>query len=223
MLRIPTPRLWSNNELKMVIPQLGDYDTVINVSGWKDLDKQGAKYQSYFPKASIYDISNYDGDDERGGTGDGQISVNLDEHLDPKLEGKYDIAFSHTVLEHVVDPVFAFDQIAKLTSDLIITVVPFKQKMHFEPGQYGDYYRFTPMTMRRYHEKNGFEVIYESFTPRPSLDVYLLHVGTRQPELHKGFTRHIADYEKLNSHVGGFRASDLLRNVVSRALDKYLK
>ena len=69
----------------------------------------------------------------RGGEGaHTAVSLDLGAPAPAELEGTFDVAFSHTVLEHIEDPVFAFNQIAKLTSDLIITVVPFKQKMHFE-------------------------------------------------------------------------------------------
>lgn len=223
MFKVPIPREWSNDELRKLVPLLGDYTSVINVSGWRDQDKQSGTYKDYFKNASTYTVSNYDEDTQRGGAKDGELSINLDEQLSTEFERAFDIAFSHTVLEHVIDPVFAFEQIAKLTNDLIITVVPFKQKMHFEPGQYGDYYRFTPMMMRRIHEKNGFEVLYESFTPRPSLDVYLLHIGTRNPEKHRTFPRSVAEINKLNFEVGAFNASDLAKNIFIRAYRKYFR
>jgi hypothetical protein len=218
---LDTPRTWSNKELRKVAGLLPRPRRVINVSGWKDADKEGSTYRAYFNPSEAYDISNYEADAARGGPG--SVALDLGEPAPPHLVGRYDVAFSHTVLEHVPDPWFAFAQIAKLTSDLIVTVVPFKQKLHFEAGMYGDYYRFTPFAMRRMHEANGFTLLYESFTPRPSLDVYLLHVGTKAPDRHGDFPRSVPDLAALNEKVGEFSAKDLLENVVDRFLAKYVR
>lgn len=218
---VPTPRLWSNKELRKVLQHLPRSRRVINVSGWRDRDKEGGFYRDYFAPEERYDISNYEADEARGGS-QGTIALDLMGPLPANLRGSYDVAFSHTVLEHVVDPLFAFKQIADLSSDLVITVVPFKQKLHFEPGQYGDYFRMTPFSMRHFHEAAGLTVLYESFTPTPALDVYLFYVGSRTPERHAAFPRNVPAIESLNYAVGSFRASDLLRNIVSRFTEKYL-
>lgn len=224
MLTVPSPRHWSNVELRKVLAHLPPSENVINVSGWKDGDKEGGLYRSYFAPGARYTVSNYGDDTARGGEGaHTAVSLDLGAPAPAELEGTFDVAFSHTVLEHIEDPVFAFNQIAKLTSDLIITVVPFKQKMHFEPGQFGDYYRFSPLAMRRLHEKAGFTVLYESYTPPPTLDVYLFYVGTRQPERHRDFPIQLPPIEALNFKVGGFNAADLARNVASRAVGKFFK
>lgn len=51
------PRVWSNQELKKFgfIFQ-GD---IVNISGWKDMDKEGNRYKEYFKNAKSYQISNY--------------------------------------------------------------------------------------------------------------------------------------------------------------------
>ena len=43
-----TARPWSNKELRYVLQFLPDIKSVINVSGWKDQDKEGRTYRSYF-------------------------------------------------------------------------------------------------------------------------------------------------------------------------------
>jgi hypothetical protein len=222
MLIIPSPRNWSNVELRKVLAHLHPAERVINVSGWKDGDKEGGFYRSYFAPSTRYTVSNYGADAARGGEGTHTaVSLDLGAPIPAELEGAFDVAFSHTVLEHVEDPLFAFNQIAKLTSDLIITIIPFKQKLHFEPGNFGDYYRFSPIIMRRLHERAGFTVLYESFTPPPNLDVYLFYVGTRRPEQHTAFPVQLCPIEQLNFKVGEFNAVDLLRNVTSRAVTKF--
>lgn len=221
MLTVSTPRAWSNRELRKIIPFLPPSKRIINVSGWKDSDKENNTYQSYFPHPATYAVSNYSVDEARGSGGDtGALAIDLQSPLCPTLQGAFDVALSHTVLEHVQDPMFAFEQIAKLSSDIVITIVPFKQKLHFEPGQYGDYYRFTPFSLRRMHERAGLTLLYESFTPPPALDVYMFCVGTKRPLDHAQFPKHVPPIEELNYKIGSFTARDLLINVLSRAIKK---
>lgn len=224
MLTVLSPRQWSNRELRRVLGHLPVPARVINVSGWLDADKEGATYRSYFRPSEAYAISNCSGDKVRGTTGaEGELCIDLGGPLAPELVRSFDVAFSHTVLEHILDPIVAFEQIAKLTTDLVVTVVPFKQKLHFEPGQYGDYHRFTPFAMRRMHERAGLTVLYESFTPPPSLDVYLFYLGTKRPEKHHRFPRHVPPIEELNFRVGKLSAADLARNISDRALRKFVR
>jgi len=51
------PRIWSNSELRKFAHLFTG--KVINVSAWKDLDKEGNRYKNYFINASEYWISNY--------------------------------------------------------------------------------------------------------------------------------------------------------------------
>ena len=50
-------RIWSNQELRKYAPWLGG--AVVNVSAWKDKDKEGDSYQNYFVNAESYSITNY--------------------------------------------------------------------------------------------------------------------------------------------------------------------
>lgn len=222
-LRRFNPRSWSNDELRFVLSHCPKGGRVVNVSGWQDRDKEGGLYKDYFPRPTLYHISNYEGDAARGAAARTDLVLDLTKPLAAAYENKYDIVFNHTVLEHLEEPTFAFTQIGKLTTDMIVTVVPFKQKLHFEYGMFGDYYRFTPFSMRRLHAQNGFSVLYESYTPRPSLDVYLLYVGTRDVARHATFPQQLADMRSLNQRVGSFSASDLASNIAARFLSKYLK
>jgi hypothetical protein len=216
------PRYWSNDELSYVGSYLPAGAKIVNVSGWRDEDKEGRFYRDYFRAPLAYHVSNYDGDRARGTNVHSDIGIDLTKPLDEKLAEAYDIALNHTVLEHVPDPSFAFGQIAKLTADLLLTIVPFKQKLHFEAGMYGDYYRFTPFSMRELHKRNGLVVLYESYTPRPSLDVYLFYVATKFPDRHADFPRRVSDLQTLNQQLGNFSARDLAANAFARWATKYL-
>lgn len=194
-------RLWSNDILKENIPKLKNYNSVINVSGWKDSDKEGGKYKDYFHNDVVYKISNYPDDKEKGISDINDIEIDLGKQLPSELEYKFDVAFNHTVLEHVMNPEFAFDQISKLTKDVLITVIPWKQALHFNPGQFGDYYRISPFTMRRFYEKNNFTIMFETYSPSYAPDTYLLYIGSRKPKNHL-FTNDLIDINKLNGMVG---------------------
>ena len=51
------PRIWSNNVLLSVTEDLGG--DIVNVSAYLDEDKQGKRYQEYFPNATSYTITNF--------------------------------------------------------------------------------------------------------------------------------------------------------------------
>ena len=53
------PRIWSNKELSKFAGLFKG--RVINVSGWKDEDKEGKRYKDYFSNALEYSISNIEG------------------------------------------------------------------------------------------------------------------------------------------------------------------
>ena len=215
------PRYWSNDELLKIVPYLSSNTRIINVSGWEDKDKEGGCYRNYFNERSVYHISNYPSDNVRGGL-HYDIAIDLNKNLSKQYINSYDCVFNHTVLEHVIDPDFSFKQMSLLTEDIIITVVPFKQKFHFENDAFGDYYRFTPFTMRNLHDKNGFTILYESYTPKPALDVYLFYVGSKQPEKHTSFPILFSDINHLNHKLGDFSAKALAKNIIARFAIKYL-
>ncbi len=194
-------RYWSNDRLKEVISKLGNYNEIINVSGWKDSDKEGNTYKSYFKKGVSYKISNYEADSLKGLSTENDLSIDLSKTLPSELIEKFDIVLNHTVLEHIEKPEFAFDQMSKLTTDILITIIPWKQALHFHPGYFGDYFRISPFTMRKYYEKNGFKLVFEAFSPNYAPDIYLFYVGSRKPQNHS-FDNEIIEINKLNGVVG---------------------
>jgi len=221
-LRKFSPRAWSNDELRKLKNYFPKNSRIINVGGWEDKDKEGGFYKDYFPNPVIYHVANYPGDSKRGTNVRTDLTIDLTKSLPGDLYFKYDIALTHTVLEHVPDPVFSFAQIGKLSRDIIITVVPFKQHLHFEPESYGDYYRFSPFSMRKLHKDNDFNILYESYMPIPSLDVYLFYVGTRFSERYRNFPIKLNHILDLNEIVGKMPIYSLLQNIIQRFITKYL-
>lgn len=173
-------RKWSNRVLAEVAPLFeGD---VVNVSGWDDRDKEGRHYRDYFVRAASYARTNFGG--HRGFQGEpGEIQLDLCEKLPPDLQGRFDVVFNHTTLEHIFDVQTAFANLCAMSRDVVIVVVPFSQVQH-ESDSYGDFWRFTPTCLRRLFEVNGMEVIFEAESPHKRASIYLLFIGSRHPDRH---------------------------------------
>jgi hypothetical protein len=60
----------------------------------------------------------------------------------------------------------------------VILVVPFLQQYH---SRYGDYWRFSPLPVRRMFEDRGFSPLYTSFNNDPQSSVYVFAIATRNP------------------------------------------
>jgi hypothetical protein len=175
------PRFWSNQELRRIAPHFtGD---VVNVSAWQDQDKEGGRYRDYFRSAKSYALTNYEAE-ARGLQGvPGEIFLDLEKPLPEELKARFDVVFNHTVLEHVFEVRTAFRNLCLMTRDVVVLVVPFLQPMH---GHYGDYWRFTPLTLKRLFEDEGLRLLYSSFNSQRAAAVYLVAVGSRQPEKWEG-------------------------------------
>lgn len=171
------PRLWSNSELRRFAPLFKG--SVVNISGWNDADKEHHKYREYFSNASEYVITNYLDDAERGVQGfEGEIKLNLERDLPNILFQRYDVAFSHTVLEHIFNVHKAFANICKISKNIVITVVPYIQQLHGVNNEVGDYWRFTPLTMKRLYETNGLRLRYCSVNGKTATSsIYLFCIG----------------------------------------------
>lgn len=179
------PRVWSNRELKKFAHLFEG--TVVNVSGWKDIDKEGSKYTDYFINASDYWITNYLAE-ARGFQGDqkNEIFLNLATTL-PENFPRFDVVFNHTVLEHIFELDIAFKNLCELSKDIVILVVPFLQEQH---AYYGDYWRFTPMALDKLFKKNGFEVIYINANDHADASIYVFAVASRHPDLWSEIVNH---------------------------------
>jgi hypothetical protein len=183
------PRQWSNTELA----KFGSffYGNVVNVSGWKDIDKEGRHYRDYFPNCRSYSITNYR-EDHRGLQGfDNEIFLDLEADLDKGLVEAFDVVFNHTTLEHVFDFSKAFSNLCRMTGDVVVLVVPFVQQMH---SGYGDFWRFSPMSVVRLFEENGLKVGYLSFNSHRNASVYIFAIATKNPSQWRGRLPFTVDY-----------------------------
>lgn len=169
------PRIWSNRELEKFAHLFSG--KAINVSGWKDLDKEGKKYRDYFLNISEYWITNYKSE-ARGFQGDqeNEIFLDLEENLNKNMYKKFDVVFNHTVLEHIFDLNKAFENLCKLSNDIVIVVVPFLQEQHAE---YGDYWRFTPLAVEKLFLKNDYELLYINYNDSSDDSIYIFAIGTK--------------------------------------------
>ena len=175
--RFRAPRIWSNGVLRAIAPLFeGD---VINVSGWRDDDKEGGKYRSYFTNARSYAITNCGG--FRGVLADDDIALNLEENLPAELHGCADVIFNHTTLEHVFDVFKAVSNLCSMTRDVVLVVVPAFQEEHTNDS-YGDYWRFMSGGIRKLFAVNGLTTMYLVSSPSRSSAVYHLCVASRVPE-----------------------------------------
>ncbi|MDD4990300.1 MAG: hypothetical protein PHW31_03255 [Candidatus Pacebacteria bacterium] len=167
-------RIWSNSETAKFAPFFAG--RVINVSGWKDEDKQGRLYQNYFTNAKEYFVSNIEGDKGLSGLLN-EIYLDLEKPLAQELQKSFDVVFCHTTLEHIFNIQKAFDNLCLLSKDIVILIVPFLQEQHWTES-FGDYWRFTPQGIIRNFRERGFEVLYLSQTPYKNNPIYLFAVGT---------------------------------------------
>lgn len=218
------PRYWSNDELKKLAPLFsGD---VINVSAGKDEDKEGGFYHDYFVNSDSYVISNYK---KQFGNADLYDEIELDLNIPISLEShlvsRFDVVFSHTVLEHVYDMTTAITNLCSLSKDIVITVVPYIQSFHQDEKYYHDYWRISPYAIIKLFEECDFKAIYISWNNDPIGNIYLFHVASKHPErwseivdMQKGYMNRLGPgyYRQLllsnisNCPAGEIRASNYI-------------
>jgi hypothetical protein len=170
-------RRWSNAELRRFAGWFPG--EVANVSGWRDEDKEGGHYADYFSQKTGYTITNYKPEARGFQGGPGELFVDLERPLDPGLTGRFDVVFNHTVLEHVYEFQAAFANLCAMSRDAVIIVVPWLQPYH---GDYGDYWRFSPLAVKKMYEANGLTPLYVSFNEDAFASVYVFAIGSRRPE-----------------------------------------
>lgn len=220
--RFEVPRIWSNVELRK-FAHLFD-GSVVNVSAWRDEDKEGLRYKSYFERAREYWITNYRAD-ARGWQDDAQdqVFLDLEQPLPADLEGRFDVVFNHTTLEHVFDVHAAFRNLCLMARDVVIVVVPFLQEQH---GEYGDYWRFTPLCVERLFGLNGMSLVYISFNDGPGDAVYVFAVGVRDagkwPEIVRMDGNRIADLKRVFIGGGVVKKPGLISRLIRQAVLKFL-
>lgn len=175
-------RVWSNEELQRVAPLFTG--RVVNVSGWKDEDKEGRHYRDYFTGASEYFLTNWSGTSGFQGL-EAEIFLDLSGELPDELVGAFDVVFNHTVLEHIFDVTTAFKNLCAMSRDIVIIIVPFAQVQH-ETDAFGDYWRFTPSSVRQAFAREGFEAVYISSNNDANAATYVFAIGSRKPDQWRG-------------------------------------
>jgi len=196
--RFRAPRLWSNGVLRKIAPLLtGD---VINVSAWKDGDKDGGVYRDYFTNASSYSISNYGG--YRGESEQDNYEIDLEGTLPEELHGKFDVVYNHTTLEHVFDVFAAVRNLCDLSNDIVVVVVPAVQEEHASDS-FSDYWRFATNSMIELFRRNGFESVFMTSNHNAGTSVYHVCIATRNPSKWAGKFDHLA--AKVNTGKNLFK------------------
>jgi len=168
------PRQWSNDQLRQYA---GLFEgAIVNVSGWRDEDKQGGHYRDYFPRATEYAVTNYTFHQQNT---DGELFLDLTAPLPDELAERFDVVFNHTVLEHIYECRVAFGNLCKMSRDVVIVVVPFLQPYH---APYGDFWRFTPLTIEQLYKDNGLALLTCTFNEHWLSSVYVFAIGSKHPE-----------------------------------------
>lgn len=176
-------RVWSNKELEKYACYFKG--SVVNVSAWKDRDKEGGRYQDYFINAKSYSITNYGGG---MGKSDGELSLpeyelDLTKPLPKEMVRKFDNVFNHTTLEHVYENRVAFRNLCEMANDAVIVIVPWVQEVHTCEGSYDDYWRYSPYAMEKLYEENGFSMVVCNHNNNFDTAVYLFCIGIRNEKL----------------------------------------
>jgi hypothetical protein len=213
------PRAWSNDLLRAIGSRLVSCESLLNVSGWLDSDKEGGRYRDYFPHVKRYEISNHPNDAKKGLPSGAGVPLDLEGELPADLVGAFDFALHHTVLEHVRNPWRAFANVVRVSRIGVISVVPFKQALHFEAGNFGDYFRFSPMGMRELHKECGLLPVFEACGLGLNT-VYLLYVGVRPTYANQFPIKQELDLAALNHGLGRVGVGDVIGAFVARLLRK---
>ena len=169
-------RNWSNDELRKFAHLFSG--NIINVSAGEDRDKEGNFYKNYFKNSNAYTVSNY----KKLSNDDIELDLNIPICKDHNMRARFDVVFSHTVLEHVYNVQTAIQNLCVLSNDIVITVVPFLQTFHHEEDIYHDFWRISPYALIQIFNENSFKTVYISWNKDPLGNIYLFHIASKRPE-----------------------------------------
>jgi len=167
-------RVWSNDEIRRIAPLITG--AVVNVSAWRDEDKEGGHYRDYFERASSYQCTNKGG--HRGEALPNDFVLDLEAPLPSELHQRFDLVLNHTTLEHVYDARTAFATLCALSRNALLVVVPFSQAEHGSTD-FGDYWRFTAQGLETLCQENGLEVVHVAESPFRRSAIYLVLFASR--------------------------------------------
>jgi len=131
-------------------------------------------------------LTNYWGSAKNNDGARDAIFLDLTAPVPDSLHQQFDVAFAHTVLEHIYDIPLAVRNIVALTKDIMILIVPFIQDEHYTDTIFGDYWRMTPLGLCRTVEDAGMKLLYLSANDTPWYPVYLFCIASKQPEKWEG-------------------------------------
>jgi len=221
MVQLSNGRCWSNERLRHISKLLPESENSLNVSGNLDSDKQGGLYQDYF-NSKNYEISSYP-EDKAYSNPSMEIVIDLDadvSQISEKYFQKFDLVFSHTVLEHVKNPFQAFQNMEKLLAPngILITVVPFIYKFHYSGENFGDYWRYTPHSIDLLHKSNGLFTNLMEVGPDKGYEKYLISLASRKNEI-MNFSFDKEDFSKWNHSLGDNSYNLLIRYLKNKIFD----
>lgn len=159
----------------------------MNVSGWCDSDKEGGRYRDYYASSVRYVVTRIAGE---GGTDSDvpadceSVYLDLNQPLESRLIGQFDVVLCHTVLEHVFDASTALQNFGRLSRDVVACVVPFSQSVHYTDS-YLDYHRFAPYAFKEFVESDGFSVLLSDHNAQSFFPVYIVFIASRFPQNHR--------------------------------------
>lgn len=211
-------RIWSNRELKKIAHLFsGD---IVNVSAWKDQDKEGHVYKEYFSNAANYFYTNYN--DKKGISYlENEFFCDLRKELPQELSERFDVVFNHTTLEHIFEVREAFANICKMSRDIVILVVPFAQIHH--GGTIPDYWRFTPQGMESLFNENKMKILYASKSNHKNSAIYLFYVASKKSEQwQETFSRFNCETITNCGDWIGYSFRDRLKNLFKKREKRFL-
>lgn len=141
-----TSRIQSNKLIKYIAS--GITGRVFSIGSGTDEDGEGSFYRNYFKNCTEYFTSEISPRSD--------CDITIDVHDLSKIDnGYFDCVFCSGVLEHVVEPDRALEEMSRiLKSDgTLLLGVPFKQGLHLEPT---DYWRFTKYGIEYLLQKKGY-------------------------------------------------------------------
>lgn len=212
------PRIWSNSELKKISHLF--HENVINVSAGENIDKEGSTYDKYFYNALEFWTSNYSPGSFRGFSGQNmELLIDLETDLPNELINNFQVVFNHTTLEHVFNVFKAFENLCKLSKDVVILIVPFAQEQHENSG-YLDYWRFTPTCIRKLFEINNYQTIYEAANNDFNTSTYLFFIASKNPQ---NWLNKMPSYSKIQCAANWIGKECNKKNSIFKNLSRLFK
>lgn len=93
----------------------------------------------------------------------------------------FDVVFKRTSLKHIWDYKKTFQNLAQLSFDIAIVVVPLGQVNHV--STIPDYWRFRPQSLNKLYSTNESEVIYSNYNNTRNGAIQLFYVGNKKTDI----------------------------------------